>query len=206
MKCYGPFSPEDVIILAAYSSRTEKQDAIDTCVVGSLEDPAKARTGIKLLDFKPCNPVYKRTEITYHEESTGKLKCVMKGMAGIIIELCTRNKTDVIENRLEHDVEEFASRGLRALAVAYEELDHDDHEGEGNGFELISLLAIFDPPCEDTKQAIDDALALGVKVKMVTGDQDQLATAKETGRRLGLGDLMYPAKVLKDGHAPGLKY
>jgi H+-transporting ATPase len=33
-----------------------------------------------------------------------------------------------------------------------------------------------------------------------------LAIAKETGRRLGLGDHMYPAKVLKDGPAPGSKH
>ena len=125
-------------------------------------------------------------------------------MTGIIIELCTRNKTDEIENRLEADVEEFAQRGLRALAVAYEEVDGDDPEGEGNGFELIGLLAIFDPPRDDTKQTIDDAMALGVKVKMVTGDQ--LAIAKETGRRLGLGDHMYPAKVLKDGPEPGSRF
>ncbi|KAH8101094.1 plasma-membrane proton-e [Cristinia sonorae] len=204
IRTYGPFSADDVILLAAYASRTENQDAIDTCVVGAIGDPARARAGIKLLDFKPFNPVDKRTEITYREESSGKLKRVTKGMTGIIIELCSRNKTEEIENRLEADVEEFAQRGLRALAVAYEEVDGDDFESEGNGFELIGLLAIFDPPREDTKQTIDDALALGVKVKMVTGDQ--LAIAKETGRRLGLGDHMYPAKVLKDGPAPGTKH
>ncbi|TFL04752.1 hypothetical protein BDV98DRAFT_543918 [Pterulicium gracile] len=204
VKTYGPFSADDVMLLAAYASRTENQDAIDLCVVQSLGDVSRARAGIKLLDFKPFNPVDKRTEITYREESTGKLKRVTKGMTGIIIELCSRNKTEEIENRLEADVEDYAARGLRALAVAYEELDHDDHEGEGNGFELIGLLSIFDPPREDTKQTIDDAMDLGVKVKMVTGDQ--LAIAKETGRRLGLGDHMYPARVLKDGPAPGSKH
>ncbi|KAI6038014.1 plasma membrane H+-transporting ATPase [Pisolithus marmoratus] len=204
IRTYGPFSADDVILLAAYASRTENQDAIDASVVSALGDTSRARAGIKLLDFKPFNPVDKRTEITYREESSGKLKRVTKGMTGIIIELCSRNKSEELENRLESDVEEFASRGLRALAVAYEELDGDDAEVEGNGFELIGLLAIFDPPREDTKQTIDDALALGVKVKMVTGDQ--LAIAKETGRRLGLGDHMYPAKVLKDGPAPGSKH
>lgn len=204
LKTYASFSQDDVILLAAYASRTENQDAIDQCVVGSIGDPARARAGIKLLDFKPFNPVDKRTEITYREEATGKLKRVTKGMTGIIIELCTRNKTEDLENRLEADVEEFASRGLRALAVAYEEVDGDDHEAEGNGFELIGLLSIFDPPRDDTKQTIDDAMALGVKVKMVTGDQ--LAIAKETGRRLGLGDHMYPAKVLKDGPEPGGRF
>ncbi|KAI0337386.1 plasma-membrane proton-e [Trametopsis cervina] len=204
LKTYGPFNADDVILLAAYASRTENQDAIDACVVGSIGDPARARAGIKLLDFKPFNPVDKRTEITYREESSGKLKRVTKGMTGIIIELCTRNKTEELENQLEADVEEFASRGLRALAIAYEEVDGDDHEAEGNGFELIGLLSIFDPPREDTKQTIDDAMLLGVKVKMVTGDQ--LAIAKETGRRLGLGDHMYPAKVLKDGPEPGSRF
>jgi H+-transporting ATPase len=204
IKTYAAFSADDVILLAAYASRTENQDAIDLAVVNAIGDTSRARAGIKLLDFKPFNPVDKRTEITYREESSGKLKRVTKGMTGIIIELCTRNKTEELENKLEADVEDYASRGLRALAVAYEELDHDDHEGEGNGFELIGLLSIFDPPREDTKQTIDDALALGVKVKMVTGDQ--LAIAKETGRRLGLGDHMYPAKVLKDGPAPGSQH
>ncbi|KXN87326.1 ATPase 6, plasma membrane-type [Leucoagaricus sp. SymC.cos] len=204
IRTYGPFSADDVVLLAAYASRTENQDAIDASVVAAVGDTSRARAGIKLLDFKPFNPVDKRTEITYLEESTGKLKRVTKGMTGIIIDLCTRNKTEEIENRLEADVEEYASRGLRALAVAYEELEGTDAEAEGNGFELIGLLAIFDPPRADTKQTIDDALALGVKVKMVTGDQ--LAIAKETGRRLGLGDHMYPAKVLKDGPTPGGKH
>ena len=117
-----------------------------------------------------------------------------------IIELCTRNKTAEVEDQLEKDVEEFAARGLRALAVAFEDVPSGDLTAEGNGFELIGLLAIYDPPREDTKQTIDDAQALGVKVKMVTGDQ--LAIAKETGRRLGLGDHMYPAKVLKAGGFP----
>jgi len=201
VKTYGPFSADDVILLSAYASRTENQDAIDSCVVASLDDPKRARAGIKLLDFKPFNPVDKRTEITYLEESSGRLKRVTKGMTHAIINLCTRNKTEELENALEADVVEYAGRGLRTLAVAYEELDGDDPEADGNGFELIGLLTIFDPPREDTKQTIDDALLLGVKVKMVTGDQ--LAIAKETGRRLGLGDNMYAANVLKEGPPPG---
>ncbi|KAF8140963.1 HAD-like domain-containing protein, partial [Mycena galopus ATCC 62051] len=201
---YSSFSADDIILLVAYASRTENQVAIDNSVVNAIGDPAKASAGIKLLDFKPFNPTDKRTEIMYREEATGKLKRVTKGITGSIIELCSRNRTEELEAKLEADVEGYATCGLRALAVAYEELDGDDHEAEGNGFELIGLLAIFDPPRSDTKQTIDDALALGVKVKMVTGDR--LAIAKETGRRLGLSDHMYPAKFLKDGPAPGGKH
>ncbi|KAJ7462014.1 hypothetical protein FB451DRAFT_1371056 [Mycena latifolia] len=198
------FSADDVMRLAAYASRTENQDAIDGSVVRALGDASLARAGITLLDFQPFSSHTARTEITYRDEATGRLKRVTKGMTSRIMDLCVRNRTEHLEDRLFADVEEYAIRGLRALAVAYEDVDGGDFEAEGNGFELIGLLAIFDPPREDTKQTIDDALALGVKVKMITGDQ--LAIAKETGRRLGLGDHMYPARVLKDGPAADSPY
>ncbi|ORY31818.1 plasma membrane H+ ATPase [Naematelia encephala] len=205
VKTYSKFDVEGVCLLAAYCSRTENQDAIDACVVGTLTDPKLARANIDLLDFKPFNPVDKRTEITYRDNADGgKLKRATKGMTGIIIELCSRNKTSALEDQLEADVEEFARRGLRALAVAFEDVNGTEKDSQGSGFELVGLLSIFDPPRDDTKKTIDDAMALGVKVKMVTGDQ--LAIAKETGRRLGLGDHMYPAKVLKDGPEPGSKH
>ncbi|GAA5846885.1 hypothetical protein JCM5353_004843, partial [Sporobolomyces roseus] len=200
LKTYTAMGADEVILNAAYASRTENMDAIDSCVVGAIPNVGDARKGIKLVDFKAFNPVDKRTEITYIEESTGKMKRVTKGMTGIIIELCSRNKTAEVEDQLENDVEEFAMRGLRALAVATEDVPSNNKDDEGNGFELVGLLAIFDPPRDDTKQTIDDAQTLGVKVKMVTGDQ--LAIAKETGRRLGLGDHMYPAKVLQSGGFP----
>lgn len=38
---------------------------------------------------------------------------------------------------------------------------------------------------EDTKETIETALRMGVRVKMITGDQ--LAIAQETARRLGMG-------------------
>ncbi len=60
-----------------------------------------------------------------------------KGMTSIIIDLCKRNKTEAQENALEADVEEFANRGLRGLAVAFEEVPSGEVEGEGTGFELL---------------------------------------------------------------------
>ncbi|KAH9448632.1 hypothetical protein Pst134EA_027933 [Puccinia striiformis f. sp. tritici] len=203
IKTYTDVGPEDVCVLASYASRIENQDAIDGCVVGTVGADV-ARRGIKLVDFKPFDPVSKRTEITYIDVATGEMRRVTKGMTGKIMDLCTYNKTEDIEQQLEADVEEFARRGLRALAVAYEDVPSGDAEGPGSGFQLIGLLSIFDPPREDTKQTIDDAVSLGLKVKMVTGDQ--LAIAKETGRRLGLGDTMFASKVLKEGPPPGSKY
>ena len=159
---------------------------------------------IKSNVFLRFNPTDKRTAITYRTINDGKVYRISKGMARIILDLCTRDKTDELIEQFERDVDEFARRGLRSLAVAIEDVPSGDIDGEGSGFKLIGLLPIYDPLREDTKETIDRAIELGVKVKMVTGDQ--LAIAKETGRRLGIGDNMYPAKVLKDGPPPNSPY
>ncbi|KAF9913719.1 plasma membrane H+-ATPase [Lobosporangium transversale] len=197
VKTYSNVSVEDIILYSAYASRVENQDAIDTCVVKSLPDPTLARAGIEQLDFIPFNPTDKRTEITYRRLSDNTVHRVSKGMSSIILDLCTRDKTEALVAQMHADVDEFARRGLRALAVAMESVPGGTKDAPGTGFTLIGLLPIYDPPRHDTKETIDRAQALGVQVKMITGDQ--LAIAKETGRRLNLGDHMFNASVLRDG-------
>ncbi|CDS14035.1 hypothetical protein LRAMOSA06206 [Lichtheimia ramosa] len=204
VKCYAEFDADEIMLISSYASRTENQDAIDFCIVNSLPDSKQAREGIEELEFKPFNPVIKRTEITYKRLSDGKVLRATKGMSAFIMDLCTRNKTDQQIKQLEEDVDEFARRGLRSLAVAVDEVPSGDPEGEGLGFRLVGLLPIYDPPRSDTKETIDRAIALGVQVKMITGDQ--LAIAKETGRRLGMGDDMYLSQSLKEGPPPGSGY
>ncbi|CAF0930578.1 unnamed protein product [Adineta ricciae] len=204
LKQYSDVGLDDIIRYAAIASRTHHQDAIDACITEAAGDIQSIRKGIEELHFKPFNPTDKRTEITYRTINDGKVHRISKGMSRVILELCTRDKTDELIEQLQKDVDEFASRGLRSLAVAIEDVTSGEVGGKGNGFKLIGLLPIYDPPREDTKETIDRAIELGIKVKMVTGDQ--LAIAKETGRRLGIGDNMFLSKVLKDGPPEGSAY
>lgn len=91
--------------------------------------------------------------------------------------------------------------------MAYEELYGDNYKAEGNRFEPIGLLAIFGPPCKDTKQTFNDALAFGVKLRWpLAWVASLLLLSLVDGRRLGLGDHLYPAKVLKDGPPLGSQF
>ncbi|KAG0163039.1 plasma membrane H+-ATPase [Apophysomyces sp. BC1034] len=204
IKMYADVDADGIILLSSYASRTENQDAIDFCITNSLPDPNLAREGIEEMHFMPFNPTIKRTEITYRRKSDGAVLRATKGMSHFILDLCTRDKTEEQIQALNDDVDEFASRGLRSLAVAVDEVPSGEAEGEGLGFRLVGLLPIYDPPRSDTKETIDRAIALGVQVKMITGDQ--LAIAKETGRRLGMGDTMFLSKTLKEGPPPGSGY
>ncbi|KAI0094242.1 hypothetical protein BDY19DRAFT_988105 [Irpex rosettiformis] len=53
LKTYASFSQDVIILLAAYASYTENQDAIVLRVVDSTGYPSRARAGIKLLTSSP---------------------------------------------------------------------------------------------------------------------------------------------------------
>ncbi|KAA8547268.1 hypothetical protein F0562_003868 [Nyssa sinensis] len=103
------------------------------------------------------------------------------------------NKSE-IGKRVHSIIDKFAERGLRSLAIARQEVPAGTKDSPGGPWEFVGLLPLFDPPRHDSAKTIRRALHLGVSVKMITGDQ--LAIAKETGRRLGMGTNMYPSSSL----------
>ncbi|XP_073149807.1 plasma membrane ATPase 4-like isoform X2 [Henckelia pumila] len=187
--------PDLVLLLAARASRTENQDAIDAAIVGTLADPKEARAGIKELHFFPFNPVDKRTALTYID-SDGNWHRASKGAPEQILTLC--NCKEDLKKKVHGVIDKFAERGLRSLAVARQEVPEKTKESHGAPWQFVGLLSLFDPPRHDSAETIRRALNLGVNVKMITGDQ--LAIAKETGRRLGMGVNMYPSASLLGQH------
>ncbi|XP_057486787.1 plasma membrane ATPase 3-like [Actinidia eriantha] len=186
---------DTVVLMAARASRVENRDAIDTAIVGMLADPKEARAGIQEVHFLPFNPTDKRTALTYID-GEGKMHRVSKGAPEQILNLA-HNKSE-IERRVHAVIDKFAERGLRSLAVAYQEVPDGRKESPGGQWQFTGLMPLFDPPRHDSAETITRALNLGVNVKMITGDQ--LAIAKETGRRLGMGTNMYPSSALLGQH------
>ncbi|GMJ15810.1 H(+)-ATPase 5 [Hibiscus trionum] len=182
---------EHVLLYAARASRTENQDAIDAAIVGMLADPKEARAGIQEIHFLPFNPVDKRTALTYID-SDGNWHRASKGAPEQIITLC--NCKEDVKRKVHAVIDKFAERGLRSLAVARQEVPEKTKDSPGAPWQFVGLLPLFDPPRHDSAETIRRALNLGVNVKMITGDQ--LAIAKETGRRLGMGTNMYPSSSL----------
>jgi len=183
-----------VVLLAARASRTENQDAIDAAIVGMLADPKEARLNVTEIHFLPFNPTDKRTALTYIEN--GKWYRASKGAPEQILDLCP-NKAEIAD-RVHSVIDKFAERGLRSLAVARQDVPEKTKESAGGPWQFCGLLPLFDPPRHDSAETIRRALDLGVNVKMITGDQ--LAIAKETGRRLGMGTNMYPSSSLLGQH------
>src|SRR5271168_4613115 len=173
-----PFSiesvtPATVILNGALASRADNDDPIDRAVLGGLED-AKVLQAYTVTHFEPFDPVHKRTEATVAGADGTTFK-VTKGAPQVILALAA-NAAE-IRPAADSAVNDFAARGFRSLGVA--RADGDGH------WQFVGVLPLFDPPRDDAAATIATAAAMGVTVKMVTGDA--LAIAKETAAKVDLG-------------------
>ena len=177
-------SAEQVILNAALASRADNNDTIDLAVLGGLSNDQILKR-YRVVHFQSFDPVHKRTEATV-KGTDGKEFKVTKGAPQVILELLA--SAGQVKSAVEKAVNEFAARGFRSLGVA---------RAEGGGqWQFLGVLPLFDPPREDAKSTIETARQMGVKVKMVTGDQ--LAIARETAGKLGLGTNILDAGGLGD--------
>jgi H+-transporting ATPase len=184
-----PFSvngiPADQVILnAALASRADNKDTIDLAVLGGLKND-EALKGYQVVHFQPFDPVHKRTEATV-KGTDGKEFRVAKGAPQVILALSAN--AGQAKPAVEKAVNEFAARGFRSLGVA-----RADAQGP---WQFLGVLPLFDPPREEAKATIATARQMGVKVKMVTGDQ--LAIAQETAKKLGMGTNILDASGFGD--------
>jgi H+-transporting ATPase len=173
-----PFSVNDVsadqvIFNAALASRADNKDTIDLAVLGALKNDQLLK-GYQVVHFQPFDPVHKRTEVTVNDADGKEFKAT-KGAPQVILELSAN--AGQVKPAVEKAVNEFAARGFRSLGVA-----RADAQGP---WQFLGVLPLFDPPREQAKATIATARQMGVNVKMVTGDQ--VAIARETAGKLGLG-------------------
>jgi H+-transporting ATPase len=182
-KTFGEFEIDNVLLYGTLASREENQDPIDDAVIAkakAIGAVAGALGKYDVVDFKPFDPVSKRTEATVKSAEGNQFK-VSKGAPQVILSLVS-NK-DEIESRIDEIVNTFAAKGYRALGVA--KTDKDDK------WEYVGLLGIYDPPRDDSAETIKTAQKMGINVKMVTGDH--IAIAKEISREVNLGSNILPA-------------
>jgi H+-transporting ATPase len=184
---YGKRKENDILIYGTLASREEDKDPIDDAIIKKTRDskePAEKLNQYKVTNFKPFDPVAKRTIGTIKDSEGGEFK-VAKGAPQVILELAT-NKQE-IEEQVGKDVNDFAAKGYRALGVA--------RTVSKDKWEYIGLIALHDPPRKDSAETIKTAEEMGVAVKMVTGDH--IAIGKEIAKEVGLGtNIVLPASFV----------
>jgi H+-transporting ATPase len=177
----GEATPDEVLLAAALASRAEDGDPIDDAVLSGT--PADATNDFRVVRFHPFDPVTKRTEAEVVAPDGRHIE-VSKGAPQVVLALMT--DPAAVRADVDRIVDSFAQRGFRALGVARK--DSDD------GWRLLGVLPLFDPPRADSAETIATAEEMGIDVKMVTGDQ--VAIAREIASELHIGSSILDASVL----------
>jgi H+-transporting ATPase len=175
---------DDLILSAALASHVENSGPIDLAVLSGLKNHEVLQS-YQITHFQPFDPVHKRTEALI-KMVDGKRFKVTKGAPQVILALSAN--AEHVKSAVEKAINEFAARGFRSLGVA---------RAEGDGqWQFLGVLPLFDPPREEAKATIETAEQMGVNIKMLTGDQ--MAIARETAIKLGLGTNILDASGFGD--------
>jgi H+-transporting ATPase len=180
----GDMTSEELIFNAALASRAEDQDPIDQAILSGVKDEQRL-SSYQVTRFQPFDPVRKRTEADVKGPDGHDFR-VTKGAPQVILGLDPN--AGEIQSRVDKAVNEFAARGFRSLGVART-------SGQGQ-WQFQGIVPLYDPLREDSKSTIETAKGMGLKVKMVTGDQ--IAIAREIAHQLELGTDIMDASVFGD--------
>ena len=180
------YTADELMIYAALASKEENKDPIEKPIFDYIhQNKLEEKLPLaKLKKFLPFDPVHKRTEGIYEGEDCELI--YTKGAPQVIIE--QSDEKEFNKEEAYKQVEQFASKGFRTLGVAYRKCEEDIYH-------FIGLIPLFDPPREDSVQAIAEAKDKGVAVKMVTGDN--IAVAKYIASLLNIGDKIEDIHTLK---------
>lgn len=158
----------------------------------------------KIVDEKPFDSVSKMMSVitlgTFVENRKEERILFSKGAPESIINVCklTPNQKKDINNQ----VDRWASQGLRILALSYKRLSNR------NGAEIndttlkesvfLGMVAIHDPLRSEVGRSIEKTNSAGIKVVMVTGDNEKTAQAiAEAAGLLDKGDKVITGSQLE---------
>lgn len=142
---------------------------------------AKTESG-KVLDEYVFDPNTKTiTTLWHHGEHE---YAFVRGAPEYVLDKC--KISDENRAKVKKQFEEYASAGLRTIGFAYKREVHianKKRESLESELTFLGLMAMYDPPRVETKDAITKAHAAGIAVYMVTGDNEHtaLTLAKEVG-------------------------
>lgn len=108
-----------------------------------------------------------------------------KGAIDALLERCiniatpdgVRPITEEDKNAILRRNQRFSENGLRVLTFAYKNSDEHLSIETEKDFTFLGLVSMIDPPRNESKQAVADALRAGIKPIMITGDHKVTATA-----------------------------
>jgi Ca2+-transporting ATPase len=159
------------------------------------------REGLPRLATLPFDPTYKlMATFTSAVDENGRdcVRCFVKGAAPAVMGRAATALVDGapvpwnadLEQRAEQHMVRMEDEGRRVMAAAVRDIDATSFDPQGDlleyvrELEIASLVGMVDPPRAESKDAVAEAQAAHITVRMVTGDD--VTTGAAIAREIGI--------------------
>ena len=171
------FDEAHVLALAALASSEGGQDLVDGAIRAAAAS-SNVPDMLKLIKFAAFDPARKMSEATA-TDAAGSPQRIVKGAFTVVIGLVLASQDAAAAAK------ELEDKGFRVLAVA---------AGPAGAMRLAGLIALSDPPREDSAELVSELRGMGIRTVMVTGDAP--ATAAIVAKAVGLdGAVFLPGAI-----------
>lgn len=191
--------------VVADGERVVSGNALDVALwEGSNEQRRASAAGLRRIDSAPFD--FERQMMSVLVETPdGKRTLVCKGAPEAIVTKCSTAGQGV---RAQLDAQFDTGNRILALATRDATGMTEIHPSDEVGLEFAGFLVFADQPRADAAESLRRLGALGIEVKIVTGDNDR--TARAVCRELGMpvGDVLTSAQIATMGDTqlgPALK-
>ena len=187
----------DVMQLAFLNAAMETgiENPLDQAIVVAGEKIGLTTEGFVKVDEIPYDFIRKRLTIVVKNSAKAKNRLIItKGSFKAILAVCAHAKiagktvalSTSVQKRLQAVVDKQGEDGFRILALATRDVSAkpDYTIKDERGLILIGFILFADPPKADARKAIEDLSALGIQLKVITGDNSQVAV--HVARAVGL--------------------
>ena len=178
------FRRERVLALAALASSEAEQDPIDSAIRAAAAKAPDVGAPERLVRFVPFDPATRTAEACVIDEEGQELD-IAKGAFEVIAAIAEVPKT------ASHQVDDLAKQGNRIIAVS---------AGPRGSLRLAGLIALSDPPRDDSAKLIDALRNLTVRTVMVSGNSP--VTAAAIADKIGVDGAVRPAQPLSEDLNP----
>jgi Ca2+-transporting ATPase len=155
-----PFDPMEIALHNAYMERTSVDE----------------RDMFKIIHEYPLGG---RPPMMTHIFEDGNRNRIVaaKGAPEGIMAICKMSAIDI--NKLKQLIDKLSTKGARILGVATGHFEGNDFPKDQHDipFSFTGLVAFYDPPKDNIAQVMRSFYNAGIKVKMITGDHPQTASA-----------------------------
>jgi len=121
----------------------------------------------------------KKMSVVYKDNQSSALDVYTKGATEFMLPVL--NIPEQERDEILQSAEAMANEGLRVLCIAHKRLpagsDYSERAEIESNLNFVGLVAIYDPPRLETKNAVRECKIAGITVHMLTGDHPGTARA-----------------------------